>query len=182
MSNRIDELSKIVEAILFVVGDPISLTDLADGVGISKVELENVIEHLRTIYNEYNRGIFIKVYGENVQLSSNGIYSKYIQRVLQPPQKQSLTSKTLETLAIIAYKQPITKNEIEQIRGVKSDYSLSSLLEKDLIKVVGKKEVVGTPNLYATTDFFLSHFGIDSLEGLPPLLSMEELEIDPDEE
>lgn len=178
MNDRINELGKIVEAILFVVGEPISFSDLAIGVGISKIEMEEVIQHLVDFYNENGRGIFIKVFGENVQLSSNGNYSTYIERVLQPPQKQSLTAKTLETLAIIAYKQPITKNEIEQIRGVKSEYSITSLLDKGLIAVSGKKDVVGTPNLYMTTDLFLSHFGIHNLNELPPLLPLDELDLE----
>lgn len=178
MNDRIAELSKIVEAILFVLGDAISLTELAQGVGVSKVETEEVVQYLVNFYNENDRGIYIKVFGEDVQLSSNGIYSTYVERVLQPPQKQSLTAKTLETLAIVAYKQPITKNEIEQIRGVKSEYSINSLLEKGLIMVSGKKEVVGTPNLYSTTDLFLAHFGIKDLNELPPLLPIEDLDIE----
>lgn len=181
--SRIDELSKAAEAILFVVGEPITTKQLASGIGVSVVETEEVIQHLISIYNENQRGLYIKVFNDYVQLTSNKEYAKYIERVLQPPQKQSLTSKALETLAIIAYKQPITKNEIEQIRGVKSDYSISSLLEKELIVVSGKKDVVGNPNLYSTSNFFLSHFGIHSLEELPPLLPLEELEkLDLDQE
>lgn len=90
-------------------------------------------------------------------------------RLLQPVQKQSLSQAAMETLAVVAYRQPVTRAEVEQIRGVKCDYSLQSLMNKELIAEVGRKEALGRPILYGTTDNFLAHFGISSLKELPPM-------------
>ncbi|HPS81399.1 MAG TPA: SMC-Scp complex subunit ScpB, partial [Candidatus Limiplasma sp.] len=93
----------------------------------------------------------------------------YVERLLQPVQRQTLSQAAMETLAVIAYRQPTTKGAIEQVRGVKCDYSVQSLLNKGLIKEVGRKEALGRPILYATTDKFLEHFGITDVRELPPL-------------
>lgn len=176
MESRLYKFGTIIESILFVAGDPIKVTELSKALNISVVEVESSIEYLKDYYEKNDRGIRLKVFNDNVQLTTSDNYSVYINRVLQPIQKQNITDKTMETLAIIAYKQPITKNEIEQIRGVKCDYSIQSLLAKDLVKIVGKKDTVGNPSLYSTTDKFLSHFGISSLSELPPIIPFEELE------
>ena len=175
MNQRIINFSKIVEAILFVSGESVSFEALSKGIGISLVELNEVINYLIDIYNEDNRGIYVKVFNNNVQFSTNAEYAEHISKVLGNIKTQSLSSKAMETLAIIAYKQPITKNEIDQIRGVNSEYSLSSLLDKELITISGKKDVIGNPNLYITTDKFLSHFGISGLNELPAILPIDEM-------
>ena len=97
-----------------------------------------------------------------------------MERLLQPVQRQTLSQTVMETLAVIAYRQPATKGEVEQVRGVKCDYSIQSLLQKGLIKEVGRKEALGRPILYATTDAFLEHFGISDIRELPPLPAPQE--------
>ena len=104
-----------------------------------------------------------------MQLTTRPDYAPYIERLLQPIQKQSLSQAAMETLSIIAYRQPVTKAEIEAVRGVKCDYSVASLVNKELICEVGRRESLGRPILYGTTPKFLQHFGIESLEELPPM-------------
>lgn len=116
-----------------------------------------------------NRGVAVRRYGDHLRMETKAEYAPYISRMLQPIQKQSLTQTVLETLAVIAYKQPVTKGEIEEIRGVKCDYSVQSLMDKGLIRDVGRKETLGRPILYATTDKFLEHFGISDIRELPPM-------------
>ena len=115
------------------------------------------------------RGITVKRYGDHIRLETRPEYAPYVERMLQPVQRQSLSQTAMETLAVIAYRQPTTKAEVEQVRGVKCDYSVQSLLQKGLIKEVGRKEALGRPILYATTDRFLEHFGISDIRELPPL-------------
>ena len=117
----------------------------------------------------------------SVQLATRPDYAPQIERLLQPIQKQSLTQAAMETLSIIAYRQPITKSEIEAVRGVKCDYSVTSLMNKGLIEEVGRRESLGRPILYGTTEAFLSHFGLESLDDLPvleiPEAKVEEQEV-----
>ena len=112
-------------------------------------------------------GICLKRFGSHIQLSTRPDYAPQIEKLLQPIQKQSLSQAALETLAVVAYKQPVTRLDIEAVRGVKCDYSVQSLMNKGLIEEVGRKETLGRPILYGTTDAFLSHFGLTSLEDLP---------------
>ena len=102
-----------------------------------------------------------------MQLGTRSDYAPYIEKLLQPVQKQTLSQAVMETLAVIAYKQPVTRAEIEAVRGVKCDYSVQALMNKRLICEVGRKETIGRPILYGTTDEFLRHFGISSLAELP---------------
>ena len=102
-------------------------------------------------------------------MATRPLYAEDVVRLLQPVQKQSLSQAAMETLAVVAYKQPVTRAEVEQIRGVKCDYSLQSLMLKGLIREVGRKDTIGRPILFGTTDEFLDHFGLVSLENLPEL-------------
>ena len=120
-------------------------------------------------YDYRQRGFLLKRFGENVQLATRPLYSEDVVRLLQPVQQQSLSQAAMETLAVVAYKQPVTRAEVEQIRGVKCDYSLQSLMNKGMIQEIGRKDTIGRPILFGTTDGFLSHFGIRSLEDLPPM-------------
>ena len=127
------------------------------------------IEEMERAFEAQNRGIAVKRYGDHLRLETRPEYAPYVERMLQPVQRQSLSQTAMETLAVIAYRQPTTKGEVEQVRGVKCDYSIQSLLQKGLIKEVGRKEALGRPILYATTDKFLEHFGISDIRELPPL-------------
>ena len=158
-----------IEAILFVVGEPLLVSELGKALGMETKALMKILKELRDEYDFAQRGFSLRVFGSHVQLTSRAMYAGDIVRLLQPVQKQSLSQAVMETLAVIAYRQPVTKADIEQIRGVKCDYSVQSLVSKGLICEVGRKEALGRPILYGTTDDFLRHFGISSLEDLPPM-------------
>lgn len=160
---------QVIEAILFVAGEPVKMADLATALEIDLKDAERAVETLERQFEDEKRGITVKRYGDHLRLETRAEYAPYVERMLQPVQRQSLSQTVMETLAVIAYRQPTTKGEVEQVRGVKCDYSVQSLLNKGLIKEVGRKEALGRPILYATTDKFLEHFGISDLRELPPL-------------
>ena len=152
-----NEIPQILEAILFVAGEPVAVADLAQALEVSEMEIMHAVEELQRECER--RGVTIH---------------PYVERLLQPVQRQTLSQTAMETLAVIAYRQPVTKGEVEQVRGVKCDYSVQSLLHKGLIREAGRKEALGRPILYATTDRFLEHFGISDIRELPPLPSAQE--------
>ncbi|MBQ6399477.1 MAG: SMC-Scp complex subunit ScpB [Clostridia bacterium] len=158
-----------IEAVLFVAGDAIRKKDLAGVLSITEKKLESILTRMSDDYDYNQRGFMIRRFGEKVQLATRPLYAPDVVRLLQPVQQQSLSQAAMETLAVVAYKQPVTRSEVEQIRGVKCDYSLQSLSTKGLIQEVGRKDTIGHPILFGTTDAFLSHFGLESLEDLPPM-------------
>ncbi len=162
-------LRGIIEAILFVAGEPVPVEDLAHSLDLTVGELTQALDTLRDEYDVEMRGVQLRRFGESVQLTTRPDYAPYIERLLQPIQKQSLSQAAMETLSIVAYRQPVTKTEIEAVRGVKCDYSVASLVNKGLIVEVGRRESLGRPILYGTTEKFLQHFGIEKLEDLPPM-------------
>ena len=153
----------IVEAILFVTGNAVEKKEICRAMGITEAELEQTLDALESGYDFDRRGLRLLRFGAHVQLATRPDYAPYVEKLLQPVQKQSLSQ------AVIAYKQPVTKAEIEQIRGVKCDYSVQSLVSKGLIEEVGRKEALGRPILYGTTDTFLRHFCLSSLSELPEI-------------
>ena len=169
MSSEEGNLKGRIEAILFVAGEAVPIRDLARALQISESETREAIRGLRDEYDYEQRGFLIKRFGDHVQLATRPLYSGDVVRLLQPVQQQSLSQAAMETLAVVAYKQPVTRAEVEQIRGVKCDYSLQSLMNKGLICEAGRKDTIGRPILFRTTDEFLSHFGLEGLEGLPPM-------------
>jgi len=173
------ELEHIIEAILYVAGQPVSLRDLARALERDEAQISAAAGRLETYYDDSCRGLRLKRFGGHIQLATRAEYAPFIERLLQPVQRQSLTQAALETLAIIAYRQPVTRLDLEAVRGVKCDYSLQSLIKKDLVKEVGRKDTIGRPILYGTTDSFLSHFGLRSLEELPD--PPEETQAGPDD-
>ncbi len=158
-----------IEAILFVAGNAVRVEDLARALDTPVARIEEALAQLRDEYDFAQRGFCLKRFGHQVQLATRSLYSADVVRLLQPVQKQSLSQAAMETLAVVAYRQPVTRAEVEQIRGVKCDYSLQSLMNKELIAEVGRKEALGRPILYGTTENFLDHFGLSSLTDLPPL-------------
>ena len=165
-----------IEAILFVAGEAVEIRELARALGQDEKTVRRTLHDLESEYDYQQRGFMLKRFGEKVQLATRPLYADDVVRLLQPVQKQSLGQAAMETLAVVAYRQPVTRAEVEQIRGVKCDYSLQSLTNKGLIAEVGRKETIGRPILFGTTDEFLSRFGIESLEDLPPLPENEALE------
>lgn len=159
----------VVEAILFVTGDAVEKKELCRAMELTEAELEETLDALESGYDFDRRGLRLLRFGAHVQLATRPDYAPYVEKLLQPVQKQSLSQAVMETLAVIAYRQPATKAEVEQVRGVKCDYSVQSLVTKGLIEEVGRKETLGRPILYGTTDAFLRHFCISSLADLPEI-------------
>ena len=162
-----EDLANIIEAILYVAGEPVTQEDLVRALDQPENEVMAAIAHLEMHYDIQRRGLRLKRFGTHLQLATRAEYAPYIQRLLQPVQKQSLSQAALETLAVVAYRQPVTRLDVEAVRGVKCDYSLQSLMNKNLICQLGRKETIGHPILYGTTDTFLSHFGLRALQDLP---------------
>ena len=160
-----ENLTSIIEGILFVAGNGVSREDIIDKLEISPKELDKAIAELKQKYAGTS-GVQVITYKDKVQMCSNPEYSEAIQIVLNPIKERALTKTALETVAIIAYKQPITRLEIENIRGVSSDYAVQVLLQHNLIEVVGRKDVIGKPLLFGTTDEFLKRFQLESLDQL----------------
>ena len=167
-----NEIPQILEAILFVAGEPVAVADLAQALEVSEMEIMHAVEELQRECER--RGVTIHRYGDHLRMETRSEYAPYVERLLQPVQRQTLSQTAMETLAVIAYRQPVTKGEVEQVRGVKCDYSVQSLLHKGLIREAGRKEALGRPILYATTDRFLEHFGISDIRELPPLPDAQE--------
>ncbi|CEH35298.1 SMC-Scp complex subunit ScpB [Romboutsia lituseburensis] len=174
---RREDIKNIIEAVMFAYSEPITIEELNNIINeeLSRKEIEIMLNSLIDEYKENNRGIQIIRLENKYQMTTNKDYSEFIKKVLEPKKKKSLSQATLETLTIIAYKQPITKVEIEEIRGVKCDRVVQVLLENELIKEAGRLEKIGKPIIYKTTDEFLKLLSIETLEDLPPLEENQEL-------
>ena len=159
-------LKEIIKAVLFVAGEGVEKSLLAEKLDVDLSKIEYVLSELKKEYSGEN-GIRLISYKDKVQLASNPDYATEISDVLSPIREKSLTRAALETLAIIAYKQPITKLEIEDIRRVNSDYATQALLDQDMIEIVGRKDAVGRPLLFGTTENFLKRFNIKDIGDLP---------------
>ena len=160
------DLENKLEALLFVSGDGVEISEIIEKWQVTDKALEKAFENLKERFNE-NFGIKIIKYRNKLQLCSNPTYADDISNVLNPIRERNLSKATLETIAIIAYKQPITRLDIEQIRGVNSDYAIQTLLKHNLIEVVGRKDAIGKPLLFGTTDEFLKRFDLENLDNLP---------------
>lgn len=163
---QIELLDEIIKALLFVSGDGISVSEIVNLLELQNSEVKQSITRLKKKYGG-KCGIHLLNYNGKVQFGSNPAYSDVISCVLNPIKEKELSTAALETVAIVAYKQPVTRLEIEQIRGVNCDYAVQVLLKHNLIEVVGRKDVVGKPLLFGTTDAFLKRFQIESVEQLP---------------
>ena len=164
-----------LEGILFVVGEEgISSNKLMEILDIKENELNGLINILMKRYEGIEHGITITKFGDKYKLVTKKEHKKYYQKLVDNNYDGNLSQAALETLAIIAYKYPITRSMIEEIRGVNSDYQIRKLLAFDLIKEVGKSDLPGKPNLYGITDSFLDYFGLSKIEDLPKLEEYEE--------
>lgn len=159
-------LKEVVKAILFVAGEGVEKSLLAEKLDVPESKIEYVLSELKKEYSGDN-GIHIITYKDKVQLTSNPNYATQISDTLSPVREKSLTRAALETLAIIAYKQPITKLEIEDVRRVNSDYAVQALIDQDMIEIVGRKDAVGRPLMFGTTENFLKRFNISDVKDLP---------------
>lgn len=172
----------IIESLLFVSGEPLELKQIASIIECSAKFTEKLLEEMSKLYDVDSRGIKIINNKGFYSLATKSDNSTYIEKLLGINSRQSLSQAALETLAIIAYKQPITRVEIDEIRGVKSDRAIYSLVEKGLIKEGGRLDVIGRPILYGTTQEFLKYFDLENIEQMPSLDSfIEELALENEE-
>ena len=162
-----DERFSAIECILFVSGEPVSVLQLRQALAVTDIEIYSILSQMKEQFMQEERGIQLYCTEETVQLVSNPKYAQYVQDLLQPAQTKSFSQAMLETLSVVAYKQPVTRSDIEAIRGVRCDYSVSQLLKLGLIKELGRKDAIGRPMLFGTTDAFLRQFGLHSLDELP---------------
>lgn len=168
-----EETRKALHALLFVSDRPLSADRLAEAMGdIDRDVVATLLDELREELDAQGAPYLLREIAGGYQLTTKGEYAPYIRRLLQIKKSNRLSRAVLETLAIIAYKQPVTRSEVEAVRGVSVSHAFDILQEKRLIKVAGVAEVPGRPRLYRTTEEFLVHFGIKSLKELP---SIEEL-------
>ncbi len=156
-----------VECMLFVAGDPVAITELARVLGASTAATRALLTGMEKQYRAEGRGVQLLVTRDTAQLSSNSAYVADVQSLLQPDEVKSVSQSLLETLAIIAYRQPVTRADVERVRGVRCDYATSQLVKLGLITEVGRKDAVGRPVLFGTTDKFLRQFGIHTVEEMP---------------
>ena len=160
----------ILEGILFVVGDEgITLDNICEIIGINKKEAQELLKSLREDYNKDDRGIRISFIGEAFKLTTKEEHKEYYQKLITTRGTNTLSQAALETLAIIAYNQPITRIEVDELRGISSINMIRKLMAKDLVKISGKSNLPGRPNLYRTTSEFLDYFGLATLSDLPEL-------------
>jgi len=156
-----------IESILFAMGDSVEIKKLADALEESKDEVLEQLEYLKDKYKKSDSGIEMIELEDSVQLCTKKDMYKYLIKVATTPKKYSLSDSVLETLSIIAYKQPVTKMEVERIRGVNSDHAVNKLVEYGLITELGRMDAPGRPILFGTTEEFLRSFGVKSIDDLP---------------
>ena len=176
-----NNLDKILEGLLFLSGDGLDRGIIMEKLQVTPKELDKAIEVLKNRYNE-ECGINFITYKDKLQLCGNPKFADDVSLVLNPIRERQLTKATLEVMAIIAYKQPVTRLDVQDIRGINSDYAIQTLLNYKLIEVIGRKDAVGKPLLFGTTDEFLRHFGINSLNDLPDydelMKTVEEIQLE----
>lgn len=181
---KLKELEAAVEAILFTMGDSVELEQIAKALMQDKQTTEKLIHNLMDKYQMEDRGIQIIELEGSYQLCTKKEYYEYLIRIAMAPKKPALSEVMLETLSIIAYKQPVTKAEIEKIRGVKCDHAVNKLVEYSLVKELGRLDAPGRPILFGTTEDFLRTFGVQGLEELPVMdpVRLEDFKAEAEEE
>ena len=159
----------VIEAILFTMGDSVEISRLAEVIEEDVKTTKSILKDMAARYEEENRGIGLTQFDDSVQLCTKADMYEYLIKIAKTPRKMTLTDTVLETLSIIAYKQPMTRAQVEEIRGVNSDHAVTKLLEKRLICEVGRADTPGKPILFGTSKEFLRYFGFKSIRELPPL-------------
>ena len=178
--ERISELTlrNRIECMLFVAGDPVAITELARVLDLPTPKTRALLSEMEYAYRVNERGVQLLVTADTAQLVSNRSYIEDVKKLINPDETKNVSQSLLETLAVIAYRQPVTRSDVERVRGVRCDYAVTQLQKLGLIVEVGRKDVVGHPTLFGTTDKFLRQFGIHALEEMPnfPFYSQEILE------
>ena len=180
----VETLRAEIEAILFSLGESVDIAVIADAVGLSRTETEKVLKDMQQRYEAADRGIRLIRLEDRYQLSTKKELYPTLIKVVRQPQKTTLTDVLMETLSIVAYRQPVTRTEIEKIRGVKCDHAINKLVEYNLIQEVGRLDAPGRPILFGTTEEFLRHFGTDSVDDLPAMnpVKVEDFKAEAEEE
>ena len=174
----------IIEAILFTMGDAIEIEKIAQAIQLNVAQTKKILEDMAKRYEKEDRGIQLIELENSYQLSTKKEMYEYLIRIAKQPKKHVLSDVLLETLSIIAYRQPVTRAEIEKIRGVSCEHAVNKLLEYELVKEIGRLDAPGKPILFGTTEEFLRSFGVQSLEELPVVNEdqMEEFRIEAEQE
>lgn len=183
------ELERVVEALIFAADKPITAARIVDVVasvdeqkveeGLTEASIASVVERLNACYEETGRAFRIQRWAKGYRLATEPEVAPFLETMFSGEREQTLSRSLMETLAIVAYQQPVTKPEVDYVRGVDSGYALRKLMERSLVEVVGRSESVGRPLLYGTTKFFLEQFGLNALEDLPKPREIDELLEDP---
>ena len=165
----IADITSAIEAILFAAGHPVEYEKLSEVLGVSQKDVKNICSEMAKEFENpaSHRGLLLLMYPDTCQISTKEEYLPYIREALGIKRGGNLSNSTMEALAIVAYNQPVTRSDVDNIRGVDSSYAMTSLIDKGLIEVCGRLEAPGRPMLYATSDKFLRVFGLTSLEELP---------------
>lgn len=171
MANK--TIKSAIESMMFVWGEPLNIKYMADIFGVDRNEVYDCCKELQAEYEQEGRGIVIREVNKCFQFVTRKENLDFIERLCTPVRKRRLSQSALETLAIVAYRQPVTKSEIESIRGIRCDRVIEGLMDKNLIAQVGRAETVGRPILYGTTDEFLKQFEFESLKDLPTIEDIE---------
>ena len=166
---EIKRIESIIEAILFTMGDSVEVSHIASAIEHDVSTTIKIIHNMMDRYEKEDRGIRIIELGDAFQMCTKPEMYEYLVRIAKQPKRHVLTDVMLETLSIVAYKQPVTRIEIEKIRGVKSDHAINKLIEYDLICEVGRLDAPGRPLLFGTTEEFLRRFSVQSLDELPSI-------------
>ena len=176
-----DKLLGVLEGILFVVGDEgINLNTLCEIMNLSETEAKDLLLNLKKSYEETNRGLRISYLGDAFKLTTKTEHREYYEKLVVNPETNTLSQAALEVLAIVAYNQPITRVEIDELRGVGCAHIIRKLLAKGLLKEAGKSDMPGRPNLYKTTSEFLDYFGLATINDLPDITIEKDKEDDTD--
>ncbi len=179
-----EELKRIIEAILFASDQPVSINEMREVLdGADGRIIRTVIEGLRDEYEKEKRSFRLVEVAGGFQMATDPLYGEWLKKIYKSRQTNRLSGPALETLAIIAYRQPVTRADIEFIRGVNVDGVVKNLMDRNIIRITGRKDVPGRPILYGTTKEFLLYFGLNSLDELPNLKEFSEADIQlPEEE
>ena len=172
MNEQVEQIKNIqaaIEAILYAAGYPVTYEKLSEVLGLSKRDIKSIVEHMANAYNkdDSERGIMLLRFDDSCQFCTKEVFAPYIREALEIRRGGNLSASSMEVLTVVAYNQPVTRNYIDTIRGVDSNYAVNSLIDKELIAAVGRLDAPGRPILYGTTEKFLRVFGLNSLSELP---------------
>ena len=172
MNEQVEQIKNIqaaIEAILYAAGYPVTYEKLSEVLGLSKKDIKSIVENMSNAYNkdDSERGIMLLRFDDSCQFCTKEVFAPYIREALEIRRGGNLSASSMEVLTVVAYNQPVTRNYIDTIRGVDSNYAVNSLIDKELITAVGRLDAPGRPILYGTTEKFLRVFGLTSLSELP---------------